>query len=210
MRRRRGSWLRPGLQRLRGRDQVRGFKARHPLDPSWVPLPVPRGRLNMLGARSQGLGTPSPAPQIMEDVEVKQLVRYFPQVQFLDKVDDCPLLCSLRFGPDSAQFAQLLDKVVDMPVAVQRQVYLVGQSRQLWRSRSCKALIRGRCPCCAGRRLGLVEGASDSVHRQSQWTFQFSKRRWAFSEGTAAMQGWAFFALLRVVPELSASFRSPR
>ena len=35
-------------------------------------------------------------------VEVQQLVRYFPQVQFLDKVDDCPLLCSLGFDPDSA------------------------------------------------------------------------------------------------------------
>ena len=35
-------------------------------------------------------------------VEVEQLVRYCPQVQFFDKVDDCPLLCSLGFGPDSA------------------------------------------------------------------------------------------------------------
>ena len=73
----------------------------------------------------------------------EQLVRYFPQVQFLDKVVDCPLLCSLGYGPDSAaravldkvdrlarycassgdgpdsaQFVQFLDKVVDMPVAV--------------------------------------------------------------------------------------------
>ena len=174
---------------------------------------------------------------------------------------DCPLLCSLCFGPDSAVCA-VLDKVVDVPVIVQvsgmvqtvhisrsswtrsltarccavfvvvqtvqcvqfwtrlltcpllcndiqRQVYVVGQSRKLWRSRSCDALIGGRCPCCAGRRLGLV-GASDSVHRQSLWTFQFSTRRWAFSEGLAAMLGWAFCALFRVVPELSASFRSPR
>ena len=86
-------------------------------------------------------------------VEVEQLVRYFPQVQFLDKVDDCSLLCSLGFGPDSAACA-VLDKVVDLPGAVQRQVYLVGQSRKLWKSRSCNALIRGRCPCCAGRRRG--------------------------------------------------------
>ena len=91
-----------------------------------------------------------PVPQIMPIVEVEQLVRYFSQVQFLEKVDDCPLLRSLGFGPDraactvldkvvdlpvivprsgvgtdSAQFVQFLDKVVDMPVAVQRQVYLV-------------------------------------------------------------------------------------
>ena len=51
-------------------------------------------------------------------------------------------------------------------------------------------------------------GASNSVHRQSSWTFQYAQRQGAFSEGTAAMLGWAFFALLRVVPELSASFRS--
>ena len=29
-------------------------------------------------------------------VEVEQLVRYFPLVQFLDKVVDCPLLCKFR------------------------------------------------------------------------------------------------------------------
>ena len=97
-----------------------------------------------------------------------------------------------------------------VPVVVQRQVHVVGQSRELWKSRSCNAMIRGRCPCCAGRRLGLVEGATDSVHRQSLWTFQFATSRWAFSEGTAVMLGWAFFGLLQVVPELSASFRSPR
>ena len=93
----------------------------------------------LLGALRRG----APAPQIMEAVEVfllvpaaggqivvcqchrscryvevEQLVRYFPQVQFLDKVDDCPLLCSLGFGPDSAACA-VLDKVVDLPVIVQ-------------------------------------------------------------------------------------------
>ena len=52
--------------------------------------------------------------------------------------------------------------------------------------------------------------ASDSVHRQSSWTFQCAQRQGAFSGGSVAMLGWAFFALLRVVPELSASFRSPR
>ena len=52
---------------------------------------------------------------------------------------------------------------------------------------------------------GLVEGASSSVHRQSSSTFQFATRRRAFSERLAAMFGWAFFALLRAVPELSAS-----
>ena len=79
---------------------------------------------------------------------------------------------------------QFLDKVVDMPVAVQRQVYLVGQSRKLCKSRSCNALIRGRCPCCAGRRLGPVEGATDSVHRQSLWAFSV-RRDGGLSAGLA-------------------------
>ena len=35
-----------------------GSRAWHPLDVSWVPLPVLRGRLNILGARGQGLGIP--------------------------------------------------------------------------------------------------------------------------------------------------------
>ena len=35
-----------------------GSGAWHPLDPSWVPLPVLRGRLNILEARGQGLGIP--------------------------------------------------------------------------------------------------------------------------------------------------------
>ena len=83
----------------------------------------------------------------MEDVEVKQLVRYFPQVQFLDKVDDCPLLCSLVFGPDSAACA-VLDKVVDLPVIVQVQglVQTVHSSRSSWtRSLTCPLLYNDRC-----------------------------------------------------------------
>ena len=35
-----------------------GSGAWHPLDPSWVPLPVFRSRLNILEARGQGLGIP--------------------------------------------------------------------------------------------------------------------------------------------------------
>ena len=56
----------------------------------------------------------------------------------------------------------------------------------------------------------LAGGASNSVHRQSSSMFQCAQRQGAFSEGLVAMWGWAFFALLRVVPEKSASFRSPR
>ena len=87
-----------------------------------------------------------PVPQIMR-VEVEQLVRYFPQVQPWDKVGDCPLLCSLGFGPDSAACA-VLDKVVDLPVIVQVQgmVQTVHSSRSSWtRSLTCPLLYDDRC-----------------------------------------------------------------
>ena len=87
-----------------------------------------------------------PVPQIMP-VEVEQLVWYFPQVQFLDKVDDCPLLCSLGFGPDSAVCAAL-DKVVDLPVIVQVQglVQTAHSLRSSWtRSLTCPLLYNDRC-----------------------------------------------------------------
>ena len=58
------------------------------------------------------------------------------------------------------------------------------------------------------RLVSLSGGASDSVHRRSWWTVAETE---GFVQGfMVAMLGWAFFALLRVVPELSASFRSPR
>ena len=39
-----------------------GPGAWHPLDPSWAPMPVLRGRLNILEARGQGLGVPWTLP----------------------------------------------------------------------------------------------------------------------------------------------------
>ena len=36
----------------------------------------------------------------------------------LDRLLTCPLLCKFRDGPDSADFVQFLDQVVDMPVIV--------------------------------------------------------------------------------------------
>ena len=33
----------------------------------------------------------------------------------------------------------------------------------------------------------LAGGASNSVHRQSSWTFQYAQRRGAFSEGLVAL-----------------------
>ena len=53
-------------------------------------------------------------------------------------------------------------------------------------------------PCGLAVTSGLVEGASDSVHRQSQWTFQFLRDGYAFSVGMAAMREWPFFALLQL------------
>ena len=72
---------------------------------------------------------------------------------------------------------QCSDKVVDLPVE-----FIEGYGR----------------PFGPAATSGLVEGASDSVHRQSQWTFQFLRDGYAFSVGMAAMRGWPFFALLQL------------
>ena len=68
-------------------------------------------------------------------------------MQFLNKVDDCPLKCSLGFGPDSATCA-VLDKVVDLPFIVQVQgfVQTVHSSCSSWtRSLTCPLLYNDRC-----------------------------------------------------------------
>ena len=72
-----------------------------------------------------------------------------------------------------------------MPVIVQR--LLSGRDRAEY----CG-------PCGPAATSGLVEGASDSVHRQSQWTFQFLRDGYAFSVGIAAIRRWPFFALLQL------------
>ena len=62
------------------------------------------------------------------------------------------------------------------------------------------------------------EGASDSAHRLLLWTFQLCNTDGydasiilVMAAMNVVFRGFsAFFALLRVVPELSASFRSPR
>ena len=51
-------WLRADLRRLRGRDQVRGSKGLASRGPFLGAPAGPRGMLNMLGARGQGLGIP--------------------------------------------------------------------------------------------------------------------------------------------------------
>ena len=119
-------------------------------------------------------------------VEVASLCGVLPQVQFLDKAVDMPVASNDRCLGLSVQKncghpqLQCCDIVVDVLV-------------------------------CAGRRLGLlVEVPQIQFIASSSWTFQCAQRQGAFSEGLVAMWGWVFFALLRVVPELSASFRSPR
>ena len=85
-------------------------------------------------------------------------------VQFLDTVMTCPLLCMSWFVVlKTVEVPQLqyLDKVVDVFFVQSIDGY-------------------GR-PCDHAATSGLVEGASDSVHRQSQWTFQFHRDGYAFS-----------------------------
>ena len=57
-----------------------------------------------------------------------------PQFQLLEKIVVIPEVLTL--------FVKFVDKVVDMPVGVQRQVPWSSECRKLWRSRSCSTLIR--------------------------------------------------------------------
>ena len=103
-----------------------------------------------------------------------------------------------RIWSDSAENCgvpqlQYSDKVVHVPaVAVHRQGVDV--------------------PAIMQRRSPAVGGASDSAHRWSQRTSQLQQRRIRFQRGDGDEWAffwlfWPFFALFRVVPELSASFR---
>ena len=74
-------------------------------------------------------------------------------------------------------------------------------------------------PCDHAATFSCDSGsATDSVHRGSWWTFQLATETGTWLSAVAvmaAMMGfWAvfplFLALLQVVPELNASFRSPR
>ena len=97
-------------------------------------------------------------------------------------------------------------------------------------------LLRGRCPCCAGSSWRPVldkvvdmpvivndsvlhsGGASNSVHRLFSWTFQLCNTDGYDASSILGYGGDegifdAFCVIFRappVVPELSASFRSPR
>ena len=103
-----------------------GPGAWHPLDPSWVPLPVPTAGEIYWGHGVRGLASPDPswvsfrgvpAPQIMEAVEVFQLV---------PTAGEQIVVCQCHRSCRSVEVAslcgvlpqvQLLDKAVYMPVA---------------------------------------------------------------------------------------------
>ena len=119
--------------------------------------------------------------------------------------------------------SQFLDTVIDMPVIV-HVVFVVLKAVEVPQLQYLHKVVDvffvqlvdgyGRF-CDHAATSGPVEGASDSFHRQSQWTFQFHRDGYAFSVGLVAMKVfsaffWPFFALLRVVPALSASCWSPR
>ena len=103
-----------------------GPGAWHPLDPSWVPLPVPGAGKIYWGHGVRGLASPDPflgafpwcdVPQIMEDVEV---VQHVPTAMELIVVCQCHRSC--RYVEVASLYGvlpqvQFLDKVVDMPVA---------------------------------------------------------------------------------------------
>ena len=115
--------------------------------------------------------------------------------------------------------------VVDMHVAVQMTGLWFRQCKTAV-FRNCSALTRlsmslllqssTRCglPCDLAATVSAVGGASDTAHRHSQRTIQLHRDGSAFSAGDGDegdFRGFStFFALLRVVPELSSSFASPR
>ena len=124
-------------------------------------------------------------------------------------------------GPLAIEITQLqyIDQVFDVLVAqvwqIRAKSWVTVEIPQLqlvssWTGCCSPVVCNNRCPwssqfidgcerpCDHAATSGLVEGASDSVHRQSPWTFQFHRDGFAFSR----------VALLRVVLELSASFRA--
>ena len=120
----------------------------------------------------------------------------------MDTVVACPLCATTDAGCQSAENC-------DGPA-----VAVLWQSGRCPRWCSSSTVLSSLWSCSDGCDSG---SAPDSFHRRSQWTFQF-----ATETGTqllavvvvATMQWFfglfmSFFALLRVVPELSTSFRSP-
>ena len=101
---------------------VLGSGAWHPLDPSWVPLPVLRGRLNILEARVRGLASPDPflgafrgiLYHFMEAVEVVQLVLLLGDRSWYASATDHAVW---RWPHGVLPLVQFLDKVADLPVA---------------------------------------------------------------------------------------------
>ena len=121
-------------------------------------------------------------------------------MQFLDKVVNSVVVQRLVTGCDRAEncggsAVACYDKVVDVPVVQFIDGLDVPVIMQRRRSRDS-------------------EGATDSVHRQSRGHSCRNRDGSApsvYGGDEGFFRGFsAFFALLRVVPELSASFRSPR
>ena len=115
--------------------------------------------------------------------------REIPQVQFLEKVVDVPVECNVRCLVETVQKTvevlqlALIDKVDDVPVV---QV-VVGVS---WKVPLIQFIARVSGTSSLQRDGFLLHGCGG---------------------GEGCFRGFsAFFALLRVVLELSASFRSPR
>ena len=77
-----------------------------------------------------------PGVRVMEvsQVQVVEETVVLPQFQLVEKIVVIPEVLTL--------FVKFVDKVVDMPVGVQRQVPWSSECRKLWRSRRCSTLIR--------------------------------------------------------------------
>ena len=123
-----------------------GPGAWHPLDPSWVPLPVLRGRLKILEARGQGLASPDPflgaSPWCVSTTDHGSCGGGSACAYAGDLIVVCQCHRSCRYVEVASLYgvlpqAQFLDKVVDMPVASMTGA-LGGQCSKLC-LRSCSA-----------------------------------------------------------------------
>ena len=109
--------------------------------------------------------------------------------QFIEWISCWRRVPTVQTVQETGEIPQVLFlDTVAMPVVLQRQVLGLRQYRKLWNFRSCCADKVGDVPVCAVHRWlwtslcfcsdvwSLAGGASDSVHRQSWWTFQLQRQ----------------------------------
>ena len=124
-------------------------------------------------------------------------------MQFIDGVD-VPVIMQRR------GLLSVLGKVVDMPVVFNDRC-LVLSVQKTAESAVAVLTLWSMSLFVQGRRLGLLlEVPQTQFIARVRGPSSLQRDGGLSARVLAAMLWWAFFAFLWVVPELSASFRSPR